>query len=181
MDFRTVLNLLIDEFDKEHVGYALIGGFALGVLGVPRATIDIDLLIYRDDWLKVDGIMKKNGYACVHKSDEVAQYVSALNIFGEVDFLLAHRNIARKMLENADAKEAFAGKQKVKVLKAEDVIGLKIQALVNNADRATKEYADIESLLGYYKKDLDWVLLEDYFKLFGLEDKYSEYKTRFLC
>src|SRR3990167_12433 len=151
MDFRTVLNLLIDEFDKERIGYALIGGFALGVLGVPRTTIDIDLLIYRDDWLKVDGIMKKNGYTCVHKSDEVAQYVSALNIFGEVDFLLAHRNIARKMLENAQVKEVFSGKQKVKVLKAEDVIGLKIQALVNNAARATKEYADIESLLGYYK------------------------------
>jgi len=111
----------------------------------------------------------------------VAQYVSALNIFGEVDFLLAHRNIARKMLENAQVREVFSGKQKVKVLKAEDVIGLKIQALVNNAARATKEYADIESLLGYYKKDLDWALLEDYFKLFNLEDKYSEYKTRFLC
>lgn len=181
MDFRTVLNLLIGEFDKQGIGYALIGGFAMGVLGVPRATIDIDLLIYRDDWPKADEIMKKNGYACAHKSDETAQYVSALNIFGEVDFILAHRNIARKMLENAQVKEVFSGKQKVKVLKAEDVIGLKIQALVNNADRATKEYADIESLLGYYKKDLDWALLEDYFNLFGLDDKYSEYKTRFLC
>ena len=181
MDFRTVLSSLIEKFDEEHIGYALIGGFALGVLGVPRATIDIDLLIYRDDWLKVDGIMKKSGYACVHKSDEVAQYVSDINIFGEVDFLLAHRNIARKMLENADTKEAFSGKLKVKVLKAEDVIGLKIQALANNTARATKEYADIESLLGYYKKDLDWALLGDYFKLFGLEDKYGEYKKRFLC
>ena len=181
MDFRTVLKLIAEDFYRENIRWALIGGFALGALGVPRATIDIDLLIYRDDWLKVDGIMKKNGYTCVHKSDEVAQYVSALNIFGEVDFLLAHRNIARKMLENAEVKEVFAGKQKVKVLKAEDVIGLKIQALVNNAARATKEYADIESLLGYYKKDLDWALLEDYFKLFNLEDKYNEYKTRFLC
>ena len=167
MDFRVVLQLITEEFSKQDIRYAVIGGFALGALGVPRATIDMDLLIYREDWLRVDDIMKKKGYACVHKSDEVAQYVSALNIFGEVDFLLAHRNIARKMLENAQVREVFSGKQKVKVLKAEDVIGLKIQALVNNAARATKEYADIESLLGYYKKDLDWALLEDYFKLFN--------------
>jgi len=59
MDFRVVLQLITEEFSKQDIRYAVIGGFALGALGVPRATIDMDLLIYREDWLRVDDIMKK--------------------------------------------------------------------------------------------------------------------------
>ena len=59
MDFKAVLSLIIKRFSKEQVRYALMGGFALGALGVPRATIDLDFLVYRDDLPKIDSIMKK--------------------------------------------------------------------------------------------------------------------------
>ena len=53
-----------------------------------------------------------------------------------------------------------------KVLRPEDIIGLKIQALSNDETRAFKEYFDKESLPGLYKNNLDWSLLEEYFTLF---------------
>ena len=59
MDFKAVLSLIIKRFSKEQVRYALMGGFALGALGVPRATIDLDFLVYRGDLPKIDSIMKK--------------------------------------------------------------------------------------------------------------------------
>lgn len=177
MDFRVVLSLIEDDFSRENIRWALIGGFALGALGVHRATIDLDFIIYRGDWEKVDKIMKIHGYRCVYKSDEAAQYVCEVKIFGEIDFILAHRSISYKMLERAQDKEIFF--RTVKVLRPEDVIGLKIQALTNDETRAAKEYFDIESLLGLYKKELDWALLEEYFRLFALWHKYQEYKKKY--
>jgi hypothetical protein len=32
MDFKTVLELILKNFEKENIRYALIGGFALGAL-----------------------------------------------------------------------------------------------------------------------------------------------------
>jgi hypothetical protein len=39
------LLLLVGEFDSHKVEYALCGGLAVGIHGIVRATIDIDLLI----------------------------------------------------------------------------------------------------------------------------------------
>ena len=177
MDFRAVLQIITQEFPQSGIRYALIGGFALGAVGVPRANIDLDFIILRDDWKKVDAMMKVNGYKCVYKSGEVAQYISKDKLFGEVDFILAHRNISCKMLKRAQEKEMFS--LKVRVLRPEDIIGLKIQALTNDKTRADKEYLDIESMLNYCKKKLDWVVLKEYFKLFDLGRKYEEYKKKF--
>ncbi|MDO8748145.1 MAG: nucleotidyl transferase AbiEii/AbiGii toxin family protein [Candidatus Omnitrophota bacterium] len=177
MDFRAVLRLIEEDFSRENIRWALIGGFALGALGVHRATIDLDFIIHRGDLEKVDKIMRIHGYQCVYKSDEVAQYVCQAKIFGEIDFILAHRNISYKMLERAQDKEIFS--RTVKVLRPEDVIGLKIQALANDETRTSQEYFDIESLLGLYKKNLDWPLLEEYFTLFDLGHKYQEYKNKY--
>lgn len=177
MDFRAVLRLIEEDFSRENIRWALIGGFALGALGIHRATIDLDFIIHSGDLEKVDKIMRTHDYRCVYKSDEVAQYVCQAKIFGEIDFILAHRNISYKMLERAQDKEIFS--RTVKVLRPEDIIGLKIQALANDETRVSKEYSDIESLLGLYKKDLDWALLEEYFRLFDLGHKYQEYKNKY--
>lgn len=179
MDFKTVLSLILERFYKYNVRYGLIGGFALGVLGLPRATIDLDFLIHKDDLDKVDRIMKSQGYECVYKSENVSQYVSAIKIFGEIDFLHAFRKISLRMLEHAEEKDIFEGKLKIRVLKPEDIIGLKLQALVNNPPRTEREYLDIESLMEYYGRNLDWQLLEEYFSLFERREKFLELKVKY--
>ena len=98
MDFKIVLEKLVSAFDKMDVRYALMGGLALGVWGVPRATVDIDFLIRRDDLEKVDRIMHDLGYECRHRSENVTQNISPLNLYGEVDFLHAFRSASNEML-----------------------------------------------------------------------------------
>jgi hypothetical protein len=44
-DFRR----LVSAFEAAGIGYAVVGALALAVHGFPRATIDIDLLIRRED------------------------------------------------------------------------------------------------------------------------------------
>lgn len=68
MEFKLVIEKLLTEFEKAKVSYALMGGFALGALGIPRATVDIDFLVLRDDMGKVSSIMGGMGYRCVYTS-----------------------------------------------------------------------------------------------------------------
>jgi len=179
MDFEIVLKFILEEFERQNVRYGLIGGFALGVLGVHRATIDLDFLVNREDMPKADEIMRSKGYACAYKSENVSQYVSPAKVFGEVDFLHAFREISTGMLERAEELDIFEGKFKIKVLAPEDIIGLKIQASVNNPDRAAKEYADIESLMKYYRDRLDWRRLEEYFFLFERAEEFAGLRTKY--
>ena len=179
MDFKTVLDLIIRAFEKEGIRYGLIGGFALGALGVPRSTIDLDFLVLRDDLNRVDKIMESNGYKCVYKTENVSQYVSAVKIFGEIDFLHAFRKISVGMLEKAQSLDIFEGKLKIRVLRPEDIIGLKVQATANNPERATQDYLDIEALMARYGKNLDWESVENYFSLFEQKEKFLELKGKF--
>ena len=49
---EDLLHRLLREFDRLHTRYALMGGFALGALGAPRATRDLNFLIHRDEELR---------------------------------------------------------------------------------------------------------------------------------
>ena len=179
MDLKLVIELIIKDFDKEKVRYALIGGFALGALGIARTTVDLDFLLDRDDLSRVDKIMKVNGYKCVFKTENVSQYVSEVKIFGEVDFIHAFRKISIAMLRRAKELDIFEGKSKIKVLRPEDIIGLKLQAVMNDRTRRNREFADIEALMDLYRKDLDWESMEEYFSIFNQKQKFTELKKRY--
>ena len=62
MDFKKVLGFLTKDFEKMQISYALIGGIALGALGIVRATVDVDFIVNRDDLHKVKRAMNARGY-----------------------------------------------------------------------------------------------------------------------
>ena len=179
MDFKEVLQIILKEFEKKGVRYGLIGGFALGVLGVSRATLDLDFLVLKEDLPKVQEIMAELDYKCAYKSEDVSQYVSGVKIFGEVDFLHAFRSASIDMLGRAIEKKVFNGEIRVKVLIPEDIIGLKLQAAENDKSRSAKEFADIEALMDYHKGKLDWGLIEEYFNLFENRKKFSGLRQKY--
>ena len=104
MDFKLVLEKLLASFKEQGIRYALIGGFAFGLRGAGRSTVDIDFLVDRSDMDKVDTTMKGLGYECKYRSENVSQYVSPLKVFGEVDFLHAFREASLEMLERRVAQ-----------------------------------------------------------------------------
>lgn len=179
MDFEKVLKLLIKDFDEENINYALIGGFAMGVLGIMRTTMDLDFIIGFNDLPKIEKILKKYDYNCVFKSQNVSQYVSDVKIFGEIDFLHAFRQISASMLKRSKQISIFEEKLKVRVLLPEDIIGLKLQALVNDPKRENQEYADMQRIADYYKGELNWDLIKEYFDLFDKEKEYTELRRRY--
>ncbi|MGY8695692.1 MAG: hypothetical protein ACKVGW_16050 [Verrucomicrobiia bacterium] len=61
----------------------------------------------------------------------------------------------------------------------EDLIGLKLQAMVNDPSREPQELVDISSLLNARKhknQAIDWDLLEEYFALFSRQKQLDQLK-----
>lgn len=177
MDLRKALSVIVAEFEKNDVPYAVIGGFALGALGVPRSTIDIDFLVPADALHKVEPIMLSFGYEKIFSSENVSQYVSPAAEMGEVDFLHAFRPISLRMLAEAEAVAVFGGGINLKVLRAEDIIGLKLQAISNSPGRLARDNADIEDLMRSRK--LDWERLKTYFDLFDMAERFTELRDKY--
>jgi len=176
MDFKTVLSSLIKQFNDQNVRYGLMGGFALGLWGVARATVDLDFLVDRRDMGKVDAIMKTLGYSVKFNSDNVTQYESPLAVFGEIDFLHAFRESGMSMLERTVDREVFSGALKVRVLIPEDIIGLKMQAIKNNPSRKDTDILDIKMLIEVRGHKLDWTIIDRYATLLDAHDVVAEFR-----
>lgn len=179
MDFERVLKTLLAEFERRHIRYATIGGFALGVLGAPRATLDMDFLVHRDDLGKLDAVLHELGYKRVGQTVNVSKYVHPDRAWGSLDFIHAFRTVALEMLARAKRRPILNGTHTLAVADPEDVIGLKVQAIANNPDRQHQERADIERLMMLYGKEFDWARIQEYYELFDLGEEAKQLRRRF--
>ncbi len=179
MDFDKALRLLLDGFEGRHIRCAAIGGFALGLLGAPRATLDLDFLVHSADLGALHEFMLSIGYARRFSSENVSQYSAGDRALGCVDFLHAFRRVSLGMLDRAAERPVLGGTRRLRVLEAEDVIGLKVQAMANDSLRVNKETADIEALADACGGELDWTRLGEYYGLFGMEERLKSLKSRF--
>jgi predicted nucleotidyltransferase len=177
MNFELVLKELLQRFNEQNIRFALIGGFALHVAGFTRATKDIDFLILIDDTSKIRDIMTRLGYELTHESQEFSNYWHPMAPLGCVDYLYAHREYTRKMLARA-RKHKILENFEVPVLIPEDIIGLKVQSMVNNPKRHTLDMADIEYLMRENRDKLNQDSIKEYFHLFDRDAELDDLLKR---
>jgi len=170
MNFELVFKELLQKFSEQNIQFALIGGFALHVAGFTRATKDIDFLIESEDLGKIKSIMTRLGYELTHESLEFSNYWHPVASLGCVDYLHAHREYTRKMLKRAK-KHKILKNFEVPVLIPEDIIGLKVQSMVNNPKRYALDMADIEYLIREKSDHLDFDIIKEYFHLFDRDNE----------
>lgn len=181
MDFELVFEKVIKNFEDENIQYGLIGGFALGVMGILRATMDIDFLLLVDDLEKVDGILTGAMYRRVYKTENLSQYSSDLKALGNIDIIHAARKLSKEMLSRVRFFKVFE-KYTVPVLCPEDIIGLKVQAIANDASREASDIQDMRLLLEYQVRNgmsTDWELLVEYFSLFDKQPLLDKLRVEF--
>ena len=154
---------------KNGIRHALIGGFALAVHGINRATVDIDFLAEGSRKDDIQRLMIENGFILNHSSSEVLQFKG----IGFVDILLANRPLSQQMLLNSKIEKNLS----VHVLTVEDLIGLKIQAYINDSSREYQDKADIQSLISKHS-NLDWSAVKKYADLFGEWNKIESLKEK---
>ena len=143
---------------------ALIGGLALAAHRVVRATRDVDFLADADDADRLHEILLALGYRCVHRSEDAANY---LRDDEGLDLLYAHRPVARRLLSEATERETVMGP--LRVIRAEGLIGFKLQALVNNPSRS-RDLEDIRALLRAQRGRLNMGEVREYFAMFDREE-----------
>jgi hypothetical protein len=169
MDFIAVLDFLLGVFEREKVDFAFIGGFALQAAGVSRATKDLDFMVLAEDGARIKPIMTERGYELLTETPEFLCFIGKTPALGRVDFLLAHRKYSLEMLKNALSVEGFGGKYRYKVVRPEDIIGLKVQAIANDPQRRLQDWPDIQKLLEVHREKMNMVLVRKYFEIFGME------------
>jgi hypothetical protein len=179
VDFALVVKTLLAEFVRLDIRCAAIGGFALGLLGTPRQTMDLDFLVHRDDLKKLDEVLTALGYTQVFRTENVSQYRHSDDAWGSIDVIHAFRKISLAMLQRAKSYPAFGGTQSVRAVDPEDIIGLKVQAMFNDPTRRSQEVADIERLATLYGQKLDWDRIEEFYDLFDLGEEAKALKERF--
>jgi hypothetical protein len=153
-----------------------MGGFALGLWGVVRATVDLDFLVDRADLPTIDESMKAMGYECKFRSDNVSQYVSPRSIYGEIDYIHAFRQASVEMVRRAVEMNIFNGELNIRVLIPEDIIGMKLQAIKNDPRRRQQDMEDIKALVSARKGKLDWNLINEYVTILDAADLLTELK-----
>lgn len=166
MDLRSVLLEIHAALDDAEIGHALIGGLALAAHGAGRATVDLDFLADGARANDVDRVLRAHGYDCLHRSEHAANYASRDPVRGRVDFLLARREEGRHMLARARAHGVLG--TELRVVEAEDLIGLKVQALANDPSRRLLDLGDVQRLLRAVPA-LDLERVRAYFRLFDRE------------
>lgn len=147
---------------------ALIGGLALAAHQVVRATSDVDFLADADDADRLHAILLALGYRCVHRSEDAANYLRGDE---GLDLLYAHRPAARRLLAEAPQRDTAMGR--LRVVSAEGLIGLKLQAFVNNPKRG-RDLDDIRALLRIQGGRLDMIEVQEYFALFDRTEMLDE-------
>ena len=154
----------LDSLRRVHVAlvgakipHAIIGGLALGALGVPRMTKDVDLLVDADDAANVAAIMMALGFSRLDANETFSSFV--FDVYMRVDFLHARRQRTRTMLREARVVR-FQGHEML-VVRPEDFIGLKLQAIKNRPSHSS-DRSDIERIVDHYGGQLDVARIRDY-------------------
>jgi len=149
----NVLQIIADNLAQDQIPYSLIGALALGLYGLPRFTVDIDLLTEGHYWPIISPIMERLGYTCYQKTTSFAQFDSELGVLGKIDFMFVTTPDGKDILKRSIiVRDELLGVHPV--IQPTDYIILKIMAIANNPDRSPKDEGDILDVLKLYRNDL---------------------------
>ncbi|GMU42216.1 MAG: hypothetical protein IT479_02945 [Xanthomonadales bacterium] len=168
LDLARQLDEVLGTLEAVEAPAALIGGLALAAHGVVRATLDVDFLIDAEAAARLHERLLQQGHECLYRSEDAGNYVRGPE---RLDFLYAHRPIARKLLAGSEVRKLLG--REVRVIGVEGLIAFKLQALCNDP-RRTQDLEDIRALLRTHHASVDRVALKGYFELFSRMDLHDE-------
>jgi hypothetical protein len=123
----------------------LIGGFAMQRYGLSRQTFDVDMLIAHAQKEKLASALLEAGYAAIAETDSFVRYRCDNLYLMDIDVLLVDSDTLDKML--AASIVITVDDVDLRVPSLSHLVALKLHAVTNNAERSTKDLADIAELL----------------------------------
>jgi len=142
---NTLFNLL-SEANKRKLPCLLIGGNAVILLGFPRMTIDIDLLVpveSRSRWLD---LMRDSGFRLLHGTEAFAQFEPATAEMSPVDLMFVDAPTWKNL--DAEARTEVVAKHPVRIPRVEHLIALKLHAAASpTRESREQDWEDIRQVM----------------------------------
>ncbi len=176
MDFHRTLAEVGTALDAAGCRWAVIGGVALGFYGVTRTTVDVDVLVDGACVARLAEILAPFGYQSTYTWEESSHFKARGETYCPLDVLHAHRPHSLAMLDRA-RRVTVDESTSVPVVELEDLVGLKVQAMVNDPDRRRGESVDVRALLEAAASrgvSVDLERVREYFALFNEERELEE-------
>ncbi len=147
MDFELALNQILYELKINDIEYGLVGGLALGILGIDRATSDIDFLVQNSDKDLVRKIMLELKYESIFHSINFSLFQSPLKALGEIDFIHPDTNTISEILSrkvNYSINNIFSlSDEEISILREKKKIRSTIKIPINEVLLFLKSYNEM--------------------------------------
>ena len=171
MDFTKVLKQLSEFLEKKQHPYAVIGGVGLAAYGMPRATLDLDLVLDANAQAAMIQFLESLGYETLHRSPGYSNHRHAEREMGSVDLVYVRDETSRRVFDATRVLEGPGG-LRVPIPSPEHLIAMKVVAMKNDPSRTYQDLADIRYLLTLADVDRDAV--QSQFEKHGLLERYRE-------
>lgn len=179
MEFANDLKILLKEtcskLQENNIKFCLAGGWAVSILGIARATVDIDILIILDKTIKRQVIsILTNSFNLIQSHEKEMEFKNItiwrniVSLKGSkepfmIDFLKAGNDYLKSVVGRSIEIEFEAAV--IPVVSLEDLIVIKL------ASFRKQDQADIENLI-QSNPNLDWSYLEKTIKQNSLDWNY---------
>lgn len=171
MDFAAVLESVRAFLEQGGWRYALGGGLAMAAYGLPRTTLDLDLVVEGESQEDLIRHLVSLGYETLNRSAGYSNHVHREPGMGSVDFVYLAGETAEKLFSAAREVPGPGGRP-VLVPSPEHLAAMKVLAMKNDPARTFQELGDIRHLIAV--AGADRVAVREQFARHGLEERYRE-------
>lgn len=171
MDFAAVLRSVRSLLEEHGYRYALIGGLAMAAYGLPRTTLDLDLVV---DAAAQDALVRgleELGYETLHRSAGYSNHAHDDPAMGRVDLVYVRDETAEKLFAARREVPGPAGRT-IAIPSPEHLAAMKVLAMKNDPARTFQELGDIRHLIAVAGADREEIRRQ--FARHGLENRYRE-------
>jgi hypothetical protein len=173
VDFGRVLETVAGFLDENGFRYAVVGGIALAAYGLPRLTLDLDLVVEARAQDDVIQFMESLGYRTLHRSSGYSNHEHDGPTWGSIDFIYVNEDTSRELFSGCRNLPGPRGIT-MPVPRPEHLVAMKVAAMKNDPGRTFQEMTDIRFLLNL--PGIDRPKAESYFERQGLGDRLNEIK-----
>lgn len=171
VDFAAVLASLRAFLEERAWRNALVGGLAMAAYGLPRTTLDLDLVVDGAGQADLVGYLESLGYETLHRSSGYSNHVHPEARMGSVDLVYIWGQTADKVFA-ATRRVPGPGGGEVLVPSPEHLAAMKVLAMKNDPTRTYQELDDIRHLIS--EAGANRRAVREQFARHGLEERYRE-------
>jgi hypothetical protein len=171
VDFAAALDKIDAFMAGRSIRYGVAGGVALSAYGLPRLTLDLDIVTEARAQDALVPFMESEGYDTLYRSAGFSNHRHPDPRRGRIDFIYVGGETATRLFAGIRLADG-PGARRVPVPRPEHLIAMKVQAIRNAPERTWQEMVDI----GYLLKlpDTDREEVRAYFAKADLLERWHE-------